>query len=219
MGILPRQSKTAHPERQGTARADRELAKLHFCTALLYTVFMEETKVGAAMHRLREARGLTLRAVAELSGFSASFLSQVENDQASPSISSMERIAAALGVTLGEFFHTAEQSPAKVIRADQRQTLHSGWSNARIESLASGERLSLQPAVVTLKPGGRSAKAPYEAPSIEFVFVLSGKVMLTLQTEEQEMSEGDAITIPKGVLRQWQNVSSQITRFLIVSAH
>jgi XRE family transcriptional regulator, regulator of sulfur utilization len=180
---------------------------------------MEETKIGAAVHRLREARGLTLRAVAERSGFSASFLSQVENDQASPSISSMERIAAALGVTLGEFFHSAEQSPAKVIRADRRQTLHSGWSNARIESLASGERLSLQPVVVTLKPGGRSGKAPYEAPSIEFVFVLAGRVLLTLQTEEQEMSEGDAITIPKGVLRQWQNVSSAIARFLIVSAH
>jgi quercetin dioxygenase-like cupin family protein len=132
----------------------------------------------------------------------------------------MERIAAALGVTLGEFFHTAEQSPAKVVRADHRQTLQSGWSNARIESLAGGEpSLAIQPVLVTLKPGGKSAKAPYPAPSVEFALVLTGQVMLTLQSQEHEMSEGDAVTIPKGAMRQWQNVSSKLTRFLIVSAH
>ena len=181
---------------------------------------MEETKVGPAVHRLRETRGLTLREVAERSGFSASFLSQVENDQASPSISSMERIAAALGVTLGEFFHTAEQSPAKVIRADDRQALHSGWSNAQMQSLAGGDlSRTLQPVLVTLKPGGRSAKAPYPAPSIEFVFVLTGQIRLTLHSQGHEMCEGDAVTIPKGAMRQWQNVSGKLTRFLIVSAH
>jgi transcriptional regulator with XRE-family HTH domain len=59
---------------------------------------MNEIQIGAAVRRLREVRGLTLRAVADQAGFSASFLSQVENEQASPSISSMERIAAALGL-------------------------------------------------------------------------------------------------------------------------
>jgi transcriptional regulator with XRE-family HTH domain len=71
---------------------------------------MGETRVGAVVRQLREARGLTLRAVAERAGFSASFMSQVKNEQASPSISSMEQIAAALGVTLGEFFQTAERA-------------------------------------------------------------------------------------------------------------
>jgi len=94
---------------------------------------MNAIQIGAAVRRLREMRNLTLRAVAEQAGFSASFLSQVENEQASPSISSMERIAAALGVTLGEFFQTFEQNPARVIRADSRQTLYSGWSNTRLE--------------------------------------------------------------------------------------
>jgi transcriptional regulator with XRE-family HTH domain len=46
-----------------------------------------------------------LKVLAEQTGFSVSFLSQVENGQASHSISTMEHIATALGVTLGQFFN------------------------------------------------------------------------------------------------------------------
>jgi transcriptional regulator with XRE-family HTH domain len=181
---------------------------------------MGETRVGAVVRQLREARGLTLRAVAERAGFSASFLSQVENEQASPSISSMERIAAALGVTLGEFFQTAERgNPAKVVRANDRQTLYSQWSQARIESLARGElNRTLQPNLVTLKSEGSSGKRPYPAPSEEFALVLTGSVVLTTDEQEQVLSEGDAVTIPKGGLRRWQNLGTEPTQIVIVAA-
>ena len=49
--------------------------------------------LGQSLRRLRESRHISLRVLAEQTDFSASFLSQVENGQASPSISSMERIA------------------------------------------------------------------------------------------------------------------------------
>jgi transcriptional regulator with XRE-family HTH domain len=179
---------------------------------------MAEIQIGAAVRRLREARGLTLRAVAEQAGFSASFLSQVENEQASPSISSMERIAAALGVTLGEFFQTAGQNPAKVIRADSRHTLYSGWSNARLESLAGGDFGRIQPILITLKPDGSSGKRPSPAPLEEFAFVLSGSVVLTIHDAEQVLSEGDAVTIPRGAPRRWQNVTRTATQVILVSA-
>ncbi len=46
---------------------------------------------------------MSVRMLAKQAGFSPSFMSQVENGQVSPSISSMEKIAAAVGVTLGAF--------------------------------------------------------------------------------------------------------------------
>lgn len=168
---------------------------------------------------LREARDLTLRALAERTGFSASFLSQVENDQASPSISSMERIAGALGVTLGEFFQTAErQIAATIVRASARQTLFSQWSKAQIESLAGGERDGrLQPVIVTLKPGGSSGKHPHPALSEEFVLVLSGSVVLTTHDYEQMLSLGDAVTIRAGALRRWHNPTEEPTQIVVVA--
>ena len=181
---------------------------------------MDETRVGAVVRRLREARRLTLRAVADQAGFSASFLSQVENEQASPSISSMERIAAALGVTLGEFFQSAErENQSRVVRANARQNLYSQWSKARIESLASGEmNRRLQAVLVTLKPDGSSGKRPYPAPSEEFALVLTGSVVLTTDNHEEVLREGDAVTIQAGARRRWHNPATEATQIVIVAA-
>jgi transcriptional regulator with XRE-family HTH domain len=180
---------------------------------------MGEPRIGGVVRRLREARQLTLREVAEQTGFSASFLSQVENHQASPSISSMERIAAALGVTLGEFFQTAErENPANIVRPSARHTLYSQWSRARIESLAGGALNGrLQPVLVTMKPGGSSGKRPHPAPFEEFALVLSGSVVLTTEDDEQVLCAGDAVTIRAGAPRRWHNPTQEATQIVVVS--
>src|SRR5687768_1253089 len=115
---------------------------------------MNEVHLGASVRRLRSARQLSLRNLGGRTGFSASFLSQVENGQASPSISSMERIAAALGVTMGQFFQSTESSPPAVLRATARVTLNSQWSRARIEALSAHVPASrIEPVLITLDVG------------------------------------------------------------------
>lgn len=85
----------------------------------------QQVHVRDAVRRLREARGLSVRTLASKCGFSASFISQVELGQASPSIASLDRIAAALGVTLGEFFQAVTPSGPSIIRAAERQVMQS----------------------------------------------------------------------------------------------
>jgi transcriptional regulator with XRE-family HTH domain len=94
---------------------------------------MIEANLGEAVRRLRERQHMSLRALAEKTDFSPSFISQVEHGQASPSISSMERIALALGVTLGEFFQWTEKKVPLVVRVGERHGLNSEWSKAKIE--------------------------------------------------------------------------------------
>jgi len=180
---------------------------------------MIPANLGESVRRLREASKLSLRVLAERTGFSASFLSQVENGQASPSIASMERIAEALGVTLGEFFQTAGARQSAVVRGSARATLNSGWSKARIEALgADGQNSRLEPVVVTLDPGGTSGTRPFTSRVEEFALVLEGCVVLTLHQEEQVLDCGDAVTIRAGTPRQWQNQSEAPARILVVSS-
>lgn len=180
---------------------------------------MPEIKLGGNVRRLREARGLSLRAIAERSGFSASFLSQVENDQASPSIASMERIAGALGVTMAEFFDgLAGGKPAELVMPASRVSLRSKWSKAHIDYLSGGRAAGrIVPLLVALDPEGSSGAHPYPAPSDEFAFVLEGSVLLTTGEGEQVLGAGSAVTIHAGGLRRWQNVSAAPARFLIVA--
>ena len=181
---------------------------------------MIEINLGPAIRRLREGQGRSLRSLAEETGFSASFLSQVENGQASPSIASMERIATALGVTLAEFFTEAQADSPAVTRANARPTLHSEWSRAQIEALGAGASArGLVSMLVTLEPGGSSGKKPYASTGEEFALVQEGTVELELDQVEQTLGPGDAVTIRRGALRRWHNQGERPARILIVVRH
>ena len=63
-----------------------------------------EQSLGEEERQLRTARNISVRTLAARTGFSPSFVSQVELNQASPSIRSLERLDGALDLTLGDFF-------------------------------------------------------------------------------------------------------------------
>ncbi len=179
---------------------------------------MTEVDLGGTVRRLREGQGLSLRTLASRTGFSASFLSQVENGQASPSIASMDRIASALGVTMSQFFHGAESAPT-IVRADTRVQLTSEWSKARIEGLAGDSSAGrLDAFLITIEPGGMSGKHPYQPAREEFAMVLEGQVVLTLGSVDHALTAGDAVTILAGVGRRWHNPHETPARVLVASS-
>lgn len=161
---------------------------------------------------------MSLRALGELSGFSASFLSQIENGQSSPSISSMEKIASALGVTLWQFFQVAEVQQANIVRSYNRSQLTLEWSRAEVEALGFlGDGSRFQAALVRIKPEGISGKHPRPSINDEFVFVHEGSALLTLNDHEQVLQRGDSVTIPSGLARRWQNQGPEDVQLLIIS--
>lgn len=181
---------------------------------------LKQQRVGEHVRRLRVQAGLSLRTLARQTGFSASFVSQLENGRVSPSISSMEKIAAALGATLGEFFAAAAGGEGGIIvRSAERQAMSSGWSRADIEALTLSQSTArLEAILVTLQPGGRSGKHPYSHPREELAFVVQGRVVLTLGPEQHRLRGGDATTILPGELRLWRNESRAPARILIVTS-
>ena len=176
-----------------------------------------ETNLGEAVRRLREGQHMSLRMLAERTGFSPSFMSQVENGQASPSISSLEKIAAALGVTLGQFFNAAEASAPPIVRAAARPRIKAEWSKADIEALGGGTAARLEPVVVTLHPGGTSGRHVRAVIHEQFALVLEGTLVLALGDDEQTLHVGDAATIRPGTPRAWRNESDEPARILVVT--
>jgi len=75
------------------------------------------TGLGRRLRNLRRTRGLTLREVAEETGFTAGYLSQVENGLAVPALSALADIAAALGADLAAFFPADDARRVRVSRA------------------------------------------------------------------------------------------------------
>lgn len=178
----------------------------------------KELHVGDIVRRLRKSRRLSVRTLADKCGFSPSFISQVELRQASPSIASTERIASALGVTLGEFFHAVDPSLPAIIRADARPVVQSEWSRAKIETLGPTRGDShLEPMIITLEPRGASGSRPYVRQAEQVAVVLQGTVELTLEEAVHDLKRGDAACIPSGSRHCWRNTSRKSAQILIVT--
>jgi transcriptional regulator with XRE-family HTH domain len=182
------------------------------------TVQSTEARIGQFLKELREKLGFSLRTVATRAGFSASFLSQLENGQVSPSIASLERIAGELGVSLADLFEASQTPTPAVVRADARPGFTSMWSRARVELLTpSGERRAVAAIAVSLAPGGASGKHSSNHPTDQFGYVLAGTIVLFLGEDRMSLDTGDTVTIPRKTPHRWQNDGVVDTQVLLVS--
>jgi transcriptional regulator with XRE-family HTH domain len=176
--------------------------------------------IGEHIRRLRSDRRISVRAFAALTGFSASFISQLENGQVSPSLGSLHKIAEALGVTLGEFFAAAETGEETlIVRPEDRRRMDSTWTDAHIEALGPmSQSRKMEPVLAIFGPGGSSGKHPHAQSHDEFAFVLRGEVTLTLADEENTLRTGAAVTLPAHSPRLWENRTGEVAEILMVSS-
>ncbi|HVZ33294.1 MAG TPA: XRE family transcriptional regulator, partial [Polyangiaceae bacterium] len=155
----------------------------------------------------------------ERTGFSASFLSQVELGQSSPSLASLDRICAALGLSLAELLAPSDSSP--VLRRSRREAHRSDWSKATAESLVpagSDDRLSAM--LLKLEPGGRTGTTSYRSGTRVFAYCTDGCSTLVLREPEEEvqLESGDSLMLDGPRSFAWENRGDSSADLLVVVA-
>lgn len=175
--------------------------------------------IGGKVRELRKERGLSLRTLAARTGFSPSFISQMEAEAVSPSIASLEKVAEELGVSLGQFFSSLESAPREVIRREERTEYESGWSRSTVELLADpapGRKLSA--VRITVESGGASGKHATFGMQEAVVLVLSGELLAHLGAQEIELCEGDTAYVSEGSGFSWENAGAREAVLVMVAA-
>ena len=100
----------------------------------------ESPNVGVRLREFRHQRGLSLRALAELCELSPNTISLIERGTTSPSVSTLQRLALALGVHISDFFvDPGARTKLLLTRAEDRT--RSGSSSVRLESLGYGHQV------------------------------------------------------------------------------
>lgn len=179
---------------------------------------MTQKKLGSQLRALRTQLGLSIRTLAARTGFSPSFISQLEADAVSPSIASLDRITAELGVSLGQLFSSIESEPRIVIRADERLTHHSAWSRCTVEMLNDlAGRRRLSGLVAHFQPDGMSGKELSLSRQETLATVLSGTLALELNGEALTLSPGDSVYLDEGVEFRWHNPGADEAVLLMVA--
>lgn len=147
--------------------------------------------VGQKIHALRKAKGLTLKQVSDLSGRSVSFLSQVERNLTSPTVTSLAQIAHALGVGASYFF-TPPPREGQVVRSYAHQPFRLEDGEVVYARLgAEFEGRTLEPLLVAYPPHFASETSSHEGE--EFLYLLEGQVMIFLEEQEYTLNPGDSM--------------------------
>jgi transcriptional regulator with XRE-family HTH domain len=177
--------------------------------------------IGARVHSLRDAMGLSLRDLADRSGVSAPMLSQVERGETSPTLAVAAKIAAGLELTLSQLLRLDEGGHAVVSRAARRRRYsHGGHKYEELTPPLPGQRAdvslhSLGPGAAT---GGAGDPPMHEPGSRETTVVLEGELTLVIDGTIHELAAGDSVTFDADLPHHFENHGAAETRFIAVVA-
>ena len=175
-----------------------------------------EVDVGERLREIRRQRRATLRTVAERSGLSESFLSQVERGRSNASIGSLRRIAEALGVSVADLFEPSGPPHPRVLKRDARPALTFGVLGRKL-LLTPRPLQALEVFVGELDVGGSSGTEPYSHGDSEELFVvLNGTVQLELGGGLHDLETGDSIVYRSSTPHRISNVGTTVAEAMWV---
>ena len=172
--------------------------------------------VGSRLHDLRTERGLSMRSLSRLSGLSTNALSMIERSRTSPSVSTLYKIADALGVPITAFFRMEPARQQIVFRKASERTRipvpRGVWEGLGGESFTGG----VEPLMITLERGANSGQFNMIHSGHEFVLCLEGQLEYEVENERFSLMPGDSLLFSARLVHRWRNSGTTPTRALIV---
>ena len=148
--------------------------------------------LGEKIRQKRNEKGMSMKELAEQTGLSPGFISQVERDLAEPSITSLRKISVALEVAIFHFF-VDKESEGRVVRKNSRQKIRFPESQVVYELLSPDLNRQMETFMGTLEPGGATSSEQMAHPGEEVIYVLEGEMFITIGSEDYTLTEGDTI--------------------------
>src|SRR5579862_41186 len=155
------------------------------------TVQSQLHSFGARLRELRLRRGWTLQELACRSGLSKAFLSRLESGDRQASIAAVLTISRIFDVSLASLFESPPASePCVIVRAaDAVEKTINGLKYVPLSN--AGRFFNLQPLRIKVSPS-RRGNEHYHHDGEEWIYVLSGKLTLSLAGKTHDLSPGDA---------------------------
>ena len=150
-------------------------------------------QLGKTISRLRQAYNLSLGELSEQSGVAKSIISQIEKNETNPTLSTIDRLSAALDISVDE-----------VLRCDTRPKFIQHQKQAGTPLLTSQDGLVTLSIIGWLKtvewlqvydyrsaPGGVLESEPHGPGTVESLSLFSGRVEITVGDETEQLNAGE----------------------------
>ena len=173
--------------------------------------------IGKKVKYLRVKNGLTQEELADRSELSKGFISQLERNLTSPSITTLVDVLECLGTNLKEFF-SEDDSDEKVCFGsdDYFITNNEELKNDIYWIVPNSQKNKMEPIMVHLKKGGKTLiENPHEGE--EFGYVLSGSIYLNLGNRKIKVKKGECFYFSPIMDHYIENISNSDAMVLWIS--
>jgi transcriptional regulator with XRE-family HTH domain len=169
-----------------------------------------------ALQAARQARGLSVSALAEHSGVSRAMIAKVERGDAQPTAVLLARLASAIGMTMSELVARAEDGGGRLVRAADQPvwTDPASGYRRRAVSPASGRPLEL---VEIELPAGARVEFAADAYALvhQQIWILEGHLRLHEGDTVHELDTGDCLQLGPPAPRVYVNPTDRTCRYLV----
>ena len=177
-----------------------------------------DSLVGLRIRQFRKEKGLTLRALSDLTGRSIGFLSQVERGLSSISLTALRDLAASLGRPMAAFFdvdprHDDDRGPVWTLHRAGEESSEVLFSGTRRYQLLSARTsgLVLEPLIVHIAPGGVIEETDPGHVGEEFAYVLKGELLYFIDDQEFRLGPGDSMHLRSNIRHRIHNDGDEAT--------
>ena len=151
------------------------------------------------LRTLRLRRSMGLAQLAEHTGLSQAMLSRLENGRLVPTLPTLTRIAMVFSVGLDYFFtDPRKRHVVAVVRRNERKVFPSDpkaktvpWHFESLDFRANERKLN--GFLAHFHPLAPEKVVPHHHPGVELLYLIEGKLEMTVGTEKYQLAEGDAI--------------------------
>ena len=222
-GIANRRARKAKPVKRDLVVIKQ--ASIQRQNSVPVVASMEERlspRIGFQLRRARRIKGFRLKDVADKAGLSQSLISKIENNKTSPSLSTLHRVAKALGTSISALF-AADESLDQVVQRPQERPIAGKvqsmveWDGIEAEIIVpyvSGRLL--EGFVFIMEPGGHSG-GTLQHEGEECGYVLAGRLELVVDRTTYVLNPGDSFFFNSERPHAYRNPGAVKTRVLWIN--
>jgi transcriptional regulator with XRE-family HTH domain len=175
---------------------------------------------GNKIRQLRQEKKLTIEKFAEITDFTASYISQLERNKLEPSLTALTKISKALGVSL--YYFLEENNKIIVTKKNERKTV-SSENKADISFLTHIDEVSgLKPEFyiyeVVLEPNQWDSKTVNLLSCHKCIIVKKGTLLIEFNNSNEIMQAGDSVYIDSNLPHRCYNPTSSEVEFLCITS-
>jgi transcriptional regulator with XRE-family HTH domain len=173
---------------------------------------MDESKtIGHRIRTARQEKGLSVEKLAQKAGCSDEYLEWVENGQVEPPVALLLQLAKSMQLDSSTFLHV-QDSPAQRLKEATKRTENYSYTTLT----ATEADKHLMAFLVTIPPKTAHGGVGYKHEGEEFVYVLSGKLEITVEKDRRRLKERESLRFNSNLIHSLSNPGDKDTELLVV---